>query len=117
MEKHITTEAKTDSIEPITKWMKLAKESLVLIGFIVTGTLLYANITNSLESLREANKERITEITALKDSQQRVSDSLSGKLDIISEHQSEQALALTRIATQLEMRAQMPQEFQRPSHK
>lgn len=113
MSEQFTTRPKSDPVESATKWIKLAKESGVLIGFVVTGTLLYANVTNSIESLKEANKSRIVEIKALQDSQQRFSDSVSGKLDAISQHQSDQALALTRIATQLEMRGQMPHEFQR----
>lgn len=98
---------------PLVRWVRVFKESAVLVGFIVTGTLLYSNITNSISMLKDANDQRKEEIKHLQEAQDSASTLVNKKLDDISKAQSDQLLQITKLATQLDYRGQVPQQFQR----
>lgn len=102
-----------DSFTTIERIIKITKESAAVIGVVVTLTLIYSNINNSIESLKQADTQRKEDIKHLQESQQGLADTLSHKLDEIAQKQSDQLLQITKLTTQFESRTSIPSQFRR----
>lgn len=101
--KPMTTASKESPVKSFGEWFKLSKDVVYIVGAVVTMTLVYSNMSNSIDSLREANRMRQQEILDVRTEMNNRASTQDQATKEIRQKLDDQSVSLAKISAQLDL--------------